>query len=200
MKLPIYKATITEDDDELGVDTISFVQSPAMEYSYEMFSEDVQLQQFQIQSNDKRIVRGVLILADTPIYRNNSRFGEHYVVFTKEDVEALSQKYFKNKHNFSFNMEHDSDKLINSAYVYESYIVDREMNVEPPKTFSDVPDGSWLVSVKVEDEKEWKMLKESEFKGFSIEGIFAHVLHEVPMSKEERKVKDALSYLKNQGI
>jgi hypothetical protein len=36
-----------------------------------------------------------------------------------------------------------------------------------------VPDGTWMVTMKVTDPTVWGMLKESGVTGFSIEGMFA---------------------------
>ncbi len=46
-------------------------------------------QNFVIQDEDQQIISGPLMLADTPIYRNDHN-GEYYVVFTKETIKKIA--------------------------------------------------------------------------------------------------------------
>ena len=48
----------------------------------------IEKKKFAIQDEEERIVSGALMLADTPIYRNDSN-GEYYVVFTKDTIKRL---------------------------------------------------------------------------------------------------------------
>jgi hypothetical protein len=38
--------------------------------------------------------------------------------------------------------------------------------------FKDLPDGTWFISAKVENDEVWNKIKSGEVKGFSVEGIF----------------------------
>lgn len=53
----------------------------------------------------------------------------------------------------------------------ESYFIDHNRNIAPNE-FSNVPDGSWITSFKVNDLNLWSEIKEGKFKGFSIQGYF----------------------------
>ena len=64
------------------------------------------------------------------------------------------------------------------------------------KGFEDAPDGSWFVSMLVENELVWEQVKQGMINGFSIEGIFNYT---PKLSKDElkmQKIKDILSNIK----
>ena len=49
-----------------------------------------------------------------------------------------------------------------------------------------MPEGTWMVSLKVEDDQLWQEIKAGKYKGFSIEGLFK-------FKKSSRKVKQECS-------
>ena len=67
--LPLYNLVI-DDDDTLGVDKISLVTYPAVEENFLLFDETKRADySFSIQNEEKRIVSGIAMVADRPIYR-----------------------------------------------------------------------------------------------------------------------------------
>ena len=179
-KLPIYTLEINGEDT--GVDAISFVESPAVEVDFLMFEQQKPIQ-FQFDSS-QYIVTGVAILTDTPIYRNNKVYGEHFIVFTKEVVKKIVERYSKNNLLNSVNLQHRDDQFVDGVTMIESYFVNRERGIVPTE-FSNVPDGSWIVSFKVNNKEVWNKMLEKELNGFSIQGWFDYA-DEISMSKEQK--------------
>jgi hypothetical protein len=64
---------------------------------------------FAIQDEDKHIISGPLMLADALIYRNNSRFGEHYVKFSADTIKEIAIKFAKKGYKQNVNLMHDSN-------------------------------------------------------------------------------------------
>ena len=167
--LPIFNINIDPMDQETGCYTVSLVEFPAVEIDFLKFSKDEPIQ--MLFSDDKHIVTGVALRADYPIYRNNRQYGEHYVVFTKETIRQIIEKYSKFGFNNLVNIEHNENNYVNEITMLESYIVDKERGLCPIE-FGTVEDGSWIVSYKVNDLNLWNKIKSGEVKGFSIEGAF----------------------------
>ena len=94
MKKKIYKIKIDPTDQVTGMDAISLVEFPAVEVDFLKFSKDESIQ-LQFENEEKRIITGVALLADTPIYRIKPDGEEYYVVFDKETIEQLITKYAK---------------------------------------------------------------------------------------------------------
>jgi len=153
---------------------------------------DSEKMKFSIMDEDKRIISGPLMLADELIYRNNDKFGEHYVKFTAETIKAIAIKFAKRKYQANVNLMHDPDQKVNGVTMFESFIVDKERGILPMKGFEDVANGSWFGSFYVENEQVWQRVKDGEYRGFSVEGLFDY---EEPKSYEEQmleKIKNLL--------
>lgn len=165
MELPIYKIQISDDfSDDGGIKFVSVVGEPAIEENYLKFSK-----MMKYTTNDKRIVTGPAIIVDKPIYRNMDG-QEFYTLFDKDNTEKLVKKWaIQQKYN-AVNAEHDAP--VNSMFLFESYLINRERGINPPNEFSDVPDGSWFLSYYVQDDALWERIKKGEFNGFSVEGLF----------------------------
>ena len=183
-KLPIYKLVINEDEDSLEeVNFISLVEFPAIERNFDYFNIQKAKIDFAIQDEEERVVSGVMMIADLPIYRRDEQ-GEYYVVFTAEEIKKIVQKFFKKGYQSNVNLEH---KIIaDDVYLFESYIINREKGVNPPNGFEDIADGSWFGSHKIENDAIWAKVKDGTYKGFSVEGLFNYKMEtteDVMMSK-----------------
>jgi len=164
-KLPIYQIEIDENDKTTGVDFISLVDEPSMELNWLKFNKEYRIE-FRADS-DKKLLYGVFILPDKLIYRNDDKMGEYYTYFSKETIQKIVKKFNKNNFNKNINFQHGDNKV--SGYVVENFVISDLMNVN----FGfDVPLGSWVGSVYIEDDKFWQeYIKTGDLKGFSVEII-----------------------------
>lgn len=132
---------------------------------------------FQTTDKERRIVSGVLMLANTPIYRRDEQNGEYNVIFTPDTIEKIVNKFFKQGNQSSVNGMHNSDFTIDGVYMFESFIIDKSRGIKAPEGFGDIPEGSWFGSFKVENQDIWdSYIKTGVFKGFSVEGMFNQTL------------------------
>lgn len=170
-KLPVYKLRVSEDDDSpLVVDYIGLVDDPAIQLNWLTFDKKIKFSS----DNQKRLIMGALMVADMPIYRRDEKMGEYYVVFEKEEIYKIVQKFFRNKLTSNFNIMHEGANL-DGVYLIESFIIDDSRGVKAPEAFKDLAQGSWLCTVKVDNDEIWeRFIKTGELKGFSIEGLFSY--------------------------
>lgn len=183
MNLPIYKIMIDFNDEETGLTAVSLVDYPAVEKDFLLFDRQDML---FTADDDKQIISGIALLADTPIYRRNER-GEYYVVFEKDTIRQLVEKYSKQGLLNNVNLQHQSDTFVNDVYMIESYLIDKQRGICPIE-FKDVPDGSWYVSYFVEDKGLWNEIKNGDiFNGFSVE-ISAHLEMNANTNKENNSM------------
>lgn len=170
--LPLYNA-ILEEGDELRF--ISFVSSPAVKKNFIAFNNQLR---FSVNDPEKHIVTGLVLLADTPIYRRDDTLGEYYVQFSPEVIRKVAERLFTGK--TKVNLEHSEE--VDNVVLQEIYIKDSRRNIAP-KEFEDVPDGSLFATYKVNNPEVWEMIKNGEYQGFSIEGYFdleeANVLEDI---------------------
>jgi len=146
----------------------------AVAICYSMYQDKTKMQKFAIQDEEKRIVSGVAMVADMPIYRRDAIRGEYYVVFDADSIFKIAKKWARSNKYDSVNAHHKTP-IEEGVSLFESFIVDRERGVMPPKGYEDVANGSWFVSYLIDNDDVWAKVKAGEFKGFSVEGVFDFV-------------------------
>ena len=183
MDKKIFYIDINEDDNT-GLDAISLVSTPAVEIDFLCFEKEDSVEISFSANEDKHIISGIALRADFPIYRRNGDY-EYYVVFTKEIIRKIVNKYAKNGLFNSVNLQHNDLNFTNKAIMIESYIIDKERGICPTE-FSDIEDGSWYVSFHIEDEMLWKEIKDGNIlKGFSVQGLFNLIEDSVTNTEEK---------------
>lgn len=133
--------------------------------------KQIDRQNFEIQSEEEMIISGPIMMANKPIYRNDHN-GEYYVVFSPETIKKIAQKFFKKGYQSNVNLMHDDGQIVDGVTMFESWITDEKRGIYPMKGFEDVPNGSWFGSFKVDNQEVWDKVKNGEFRGFSVEGVF----------------------------
>ena len=165
--LPVYVAQI--DDSEEGILDVSLVDYPATHQDFVLFNQDHL--SFSIQDESKRIISGVVMQADQPIYRNSPKFGEYYIVFTPETIKTMVLKMFQEGRQNNISLMHNGD-LIEGITLLELFIKDSSKGINP-NYLEGVTEGSLIASYKVQDEALWNRIKSGEFRGFSLSGLFS---------------------------
>jgi hypothetical protein len=165
----IVELIIDEDAELYGIDAISIVDRPAIELDFIALKE--QKVSFAEADTDKRILLGPALVPDKPIYRKNGE-EEFYVYFSKATVRRAAELYLKHGNQANHTLEHEH--AINGLTVVESWMVEDKEKDKSALYGLDVPVGTWMVAVKVDNEAIWQeWVKEGKVKGFSIEGYFA---------------------------
>lgn len=168
-KLPIFEAFIGDEQDGLLI--MSLVECPATEIEWQAFSEAKKEVKFSV-DEDKHLLRGVVMLADTPIYRRNGDY-EYYIKYSKATLEQMAQKMLSDHTFNTLDTEHSHNMLGNGdAELRELFIKDIQNGINP-SGFENVPDGSLLCTYHIDNEDIWQRVRNGEFKGFSLEGVFS---------------------------
>ncbi len=188
-------------EDESGVDYIALVDAPAIQSNWMAFNEQKKVElKFKIQDEEKRIVSGYFMIADLPIARMDDEGKMFYVVFRKDTIEKIVNKFMRNGFNANINLMHDSNAIANGVYVIESLIIDTERGIKAPEGFEKVPNGSWWGSMRVENDEIWEQVLNGEFKGFSVEGMFGQDKDFELPEKVINKIKEVIKkYKANKG-
>jgi hypothetical protein len=180
----IIELILDEEQEESGIEAISIVESPAIESDFVALSaEEIKLAEVD---KEKKILLGALLIPNKPIYRNGEE-GEYYIFFSKDTIVKASQMYLKNGYQNKSTLEHD--QALNGLTLVESWIVEDEVMDKSRKYGLNVPVGTWMGAVKVNNDEIWQeYVKTNKVKGFSIEGYFAD-----KMGKPKEEGKEDLS-------
>ena len=170
---PLLRLTINGDED--GVNIISLVEFPAVERNFIQLSREVKLSL----NEEKKELLGVALIPDFPIYRRDEQ-GEYYITFNAESIRKIAIDFYKKLNVNMADVEHSHD-MENGITYFQSLIIDKEQGI-CPTAFKDLPDGTWIVGCKVENDNVWNAVKSGAIKGFSIDGYF----HAEPEKQEEK--------------
>jgi hypothetical protein len=190
---------ILDEDSEMGIEAISVVESPAIEEDFVALKS----QEFKLAEVDKerRILMGALLIPNKPIYRRSGD-DEYYIYFSKETVLKASQMYLMQGNQNNSTLEHQYK--IQGLSLVESWLVEDKVHDKSVKYGMDLPLGTWVGSVKVNNEKIWnEFVKTGKVKGFSIEGFFSDKMERPKeaiiedLSKEDLMVQQIIDIIKD---
>ena len=176
--MKIIELILDEEQDDIGVDAISIVENPAIESDFvALKNQEIKLAEVD---KEKKILMGALLIPNKPIYRNGGE-GEYYIYFSKDTIVKASQMFLQNGKQSNSTLEHN--QALNGLTLVESWIVEDKAKDKTALYGLDVPVGTWMGSVKVNNEDVWnEYVKTNKVKGFSIEGYFADKM-EAPKDK-----------------
>ena len=178
--LPLYEALINDLED--GIFAVSLVSTPATESNWQCFSKEEQM--YSIENEEEHIITGVIMLANTPIFRRDDSGYEYNIVYKPETIKLMSEKMLKDMAHNQIDIEHQGNILPpGTVNLVEIYIKDSEKGISP-NFLKDIPDGSLIGSYKIHDDVLWNMCKEGTLHGFSLAGWF-----DVKEFKDKKKSK-----------
>ena len=189
----IIEMFIDENEDESGINAISVVENPAIESNFLTRSKEVAQLNLKEVNKEKRILMGAALIPNKTILRvqNNQ---EYYIYFSKETVRQGSELFLKRGNQAESTLEHDSK--LTGLTVVESWIVEDKEKDKTALHGIDVPVGTWMVSIKVDNPEVYNFAKQGVVKGFSIEGYFADkAIEQAKLSKNDdfiNKIKNIL--------
>jgi len=144
---------------------------------------------FSFAAEEQQILVGPAMINDLPILRIDENGKKYYVTFSAETIKEIALKYFKEGRVHELNTDHEENSA--GAYIFESWIVETEDDKANTLYGYNVPIGSWMISVKVEDPETWRRVKAGELRGFSIEGILVD-MEELEAAKVYERIKKIL--------
>ena len=190
----IVELVIDEDSQELAIDAISLVSAPAIEENWVFFGKEKNNLTLAKVDEEKRMLVSPALIPDKQIFRYDPNTdSEYYVYFSKDTVRKASELYLKNNNHHKATEEHN--ERVSGVLTVESWI--KEGDSDKSKLYGfDLPNGTWFVKMKIENDELWQKIRSGELKGLSIEGYFTNKFEQ--MQKKEftnEEVKTALKEL-----
>jgi hypothetical protein len=191
--MKIIELILDEEDFEAGVEAISIVESPAIESDFvALKNQEIKLAEVD---KEKKILMGALLIPNKPIYRNGSE-GEYYIYFSKDTIVKASQMFLQNGNQSNSTLEHS--QALNGLTLVESWLVEDKAKDKTALYGLDVPVGTWMGSVKVNNDDVWnEYVKTNKVRGFSIEGYFADKMEAPKEAIEEQMAEQLLNQIKD---
>ena len=148
---------------------ISMVEMPAIESNFvALAKEEEEKRQVFLESDERHMVYGAALIPDLDIYRNDGEH-EYYINFSKESIEKMSQDFMKEYRQHEVTVDHED--VANEVCVVESWLVEDPYRDKANALGINVPQGTWMVGMKVNNIETWERVKEGSLKGFSVESL-----------------------------
>lgn len=185
----IVELVIDEDDLDSGIEAVSVVESPAIEENFiALKKHELELKEID---KEKRILMGAALVPNKQIYRRNDKNEEYYIYFSEDTVRKASELFLMRSNQNNATYEHE--KKLNGMSVVESWLIEDEKLDKSKKYGFNLPKGTWMISMKVNNDDVWKDVKDGKVKGFSIEGYFAD---RYEMKQEQIEKQETIELLK----
>jgi hypothetical protein len=144
---------------------------------------------------EKKVVVGAAMVPHKMIIRYDDLGNPYYVFFSKESIKKMADKFLRQKRTDETSIEHNGIKLgSDKVYVTESWVSDDPIKDKSATYGFNLPAGTWFVSMKVDDPKVWKLIKDGMLNGFSVEGLFAE---KSVFSNQEKQINQIKQILKS---
>ena len=192
-KMEIIELLLDEENEVTGIEAVSIVEAPAIESDFvALKSQEIQLAKVD---DEKKILMGAALIPNKPIYRKQGE-KEYYVYFSADTVRKASELFFQNGNQNNATLEHKMQ--VNNLTVVESWIVENKEKDKSSLYGLDVPEGTWMISMKVNNNEIWNdFVKTGKVKGFSIEGYFADKAKLSAIDAEEQEALKKIEEIKN---
>jgi len=187
----IVELVIADDSQELAIDAISLVNSPAIEQDFVFFGKEKNNLTFAKVDEEKRMLVSPALIPNKQIFRYDPNTdSEYYVYFSPETVRKASELYLKHNNHHKATYEHKD--RVSGVLTVESWI--KEGDSDKSKMYGyDLPNGTWFVKMKIENDDLWQEIKSGNLRGLSIEGYFTNKFEE--MQKQQPTPEQILSAL-----
>ena len=185
--IPVYNAVISDDDT--GMFKISLVDEPAVMSNFVAFDKAKRPLMYSIANEEKRIVRGVVMRADFPIYRYDKDWGEYYIIYKADTIRQMAEKYLLESRQNDVNLMHEDNSDVDGVQMVQYFIKDTNAGVNPTG-FEEIADGSLFAEFHIVNDEVWEQVKDGTFKGYSLEGVF-----DLVPEQDEEKVESIVDSL-----
>tara|TARA_R110002051_G_scaffold56113_3_gene104152 strand:+ start:1139 stop:1996 length:858 start_codon:yes stop_codon:yes gene_type:complete len=172
---------IDESEEITGVEAVSLVRFPAIMTDWVYLSAVKDNKMAFALDEEKRLLVGPALIPDKLIMRLDEEDQEYDVFFSKETVRQAMELFMVEARTNEHTLEHEAK--IDGVTVVESWLVADTKKDKSALYGFELPVGSWMLSVKVNNDSIWQKVKQKEVRGFSVEGFFTDRLVEMTRGK-----------------
>jgi len=183
---------VIDENGMLGLTAMGLVDVPAIEENWVALSSE----KIKLASVDKerRMLYGAALIPEKLILRIDKNNEEYYMKFERETIERLAHDFYKKNLHHTTNLQHQYP--VTGVTIVESWLKEGNSDKSLALGLTDLPDGTWFIGAKVDDDTVWEEVKSGAIRGFSIEGMFTEQSVEMhAMNVEALLIKEIESVL-----
>jgi hypothetical protein len=161
----------------------------------------IEKQEFKEEQRKQKLLAGPILIPEKLIYRREPiTSSEYYVYFSRDTVKKIAYKYMRDDRTNNTNLEHNSKQSLDNVYLVESWLVTDPKNDKSIKYgYENLPEGTWMGIIKVDDETWDNYVETGKVKGFSLEGWFEQKIEQffdTKFSQDEYILSEIVKLLK----
>lgn len=184
----IVELIVDENNEELAIDAISLVTSPAIETDFVYFNATESNLTLAKVNEEERLLVSPALIPYKQIYRYDAnKDRNYYVYFTADTVRKAAEAYMKHQNTNNATLQHE--EKVTGVHTVESWIVEDSKNDKSNLYGYELPKGTWFVSMRVNNDEVWERIKSGELKGLSIEGYFVDKMETLAKTDKKKKKK-----------
>ena len=184
----IVELIVDENNEELAIDAISLVTSPAIETDFVYFNDIESNLTLAKVNEEERLLVSPALIPYKQIYRYDAnKDRNYYVYFTADTVRKAAEAYMKHQNTNNATLQHE--EKVTGVHTVESWIVEDSKNDKSNLYGYELPKGTWFVSMRVNNDEVWERIKSGELKGLSIEGYFVDKMETLAKTDKKKKKK-----------
>jgi hypothetical protein len=191
----IVELVIADDSEELTIDAISLVTSPAIEQDFVFFGKENNNLTFAKVDEEKRMLISPALIPNKQIFRYDPNTdSNYYVFFSKETVRKSSELYLEHNNHHKATYQHED--RVSGVLTVESWIIEDTKKDKSTLYGFSLPVGTWMVKLRIDNDEMWNKIKDGELKGLSIEGYFINKMEK--MGKQQfsnEEIREAIKEL-----
>ena len=194
----IVELVIDDDSQELAIDAISLVSAPAIEQDFVYFGKEKNNLTFAKVDEEKRMLVSPALIPNKQIFRYDPNTdSEYYVYFSPDTVRKASELYLKHNNHHKATQEHN--ERVSGVLTIESWI--KEGDMDKSKLYGyDLPNGTWFVKMRIDNDSLWQDIKQGNLKGLSIEGYFTDKMEKMSeKAPTDEEILKALNEIINEN-
>lgn len=183
----ITELIISDDNAELSIDAISLVSQPAIEVDFVYFNKQQEFLTFAKIDEEKRELVSPALIPNKQIFRYDANTdSEYYVYFSPSTVKKASELYLRHNNHHKATYQHE--QRVSGVLTIESWI--KEGDQDKSKMYGyDLPNGTWFVKMRIDNDEIWQKIKDGELKGLSIEGYFVDKMEALTKAEKPTDVE-----------
>jgi len=172
---------VIDENGKLGLTAMGLVDMPAIEENWvALSSTKIKLASVD---NERRMLYGAALIPEKLILRIDKNNEEYYMTFDKPTIETLAHDFYKKNLHHTTNLQHAYP--VTGVTIVESWLKEGDSDKSLALGLSDLPNGTWFIGAKVDDDNVWNEVKSGNIRGFSIEGMFVEEAVEMKVQSVE---------------
>jgi len=188
----IVELVISDESQEMTIDAISLVTSPAIEQDFVFFGKEKNNLTLAKIDEEKRMLVSPALIPNKNIFRYDPNTdSDYYVYFSKETVRRSSELYLEHNNHHKATYQHE-DK-VSGVLTVESWIIEDTKKDKSTLYGFSLPVGTWMVKLRIDNDEMWSKITGGELRGLSIEGYFINKMEK--MGKQQFSNEDVLEAL-----